>query len=364
MARPRTGQPLVVPFDLWPELEQSLWNHGLRPGHVLDDPVYAASLRPMTLRNARRAYGRWLSVLENRGLLQEGVSPEARVTPQNVRTFYTALREAGNVNNSIIVRFRDLQAALRIMVPDADFSWLTAPGGISINSRIPPTTQPRKTYHSRDLYEWGEGLAQEALLIEAPKRSAVQYRNGLIIMVFASRAPRLRSMAALQLGKHVIKIGQRYRMILTAEDTKTATPIEYDLPASLTRFVDHYLTLERPELLGDAQHDWFWVGQDGERLAASGIEQMVRRTSLRDLGEELGTHRFRHALGTIVPLFDHEFPASAAALLGNSSAVAQKYYNHGNQAEAARRFGDVLQQERQATADLAREAFRPRRGRP
>ena len=47
----------------WPDLDQWLWRTGLLPGDILEGGAYAEGLRPTTVRNSARGYGRWLAVL-------------------------------------------------------------------------------------------------------------------------------------------------------------------------------------------------------------------------------------------------------------------------------------------------------------
>jgi hypothetical protein len=109
--------------------------------------------------------------------------------------------------------------------------------------------------------------------------------------------------------------------------------------------------------LGRPDHGWFWVGQNGLRLSAIGIEVMIRRESRKRFGEAFGPHRFRHAAGTLAPISDPTRPGAAAAMLGNSKAVLQKVYNLGQQTEATRRFQASLTEERQRLRGVAERAF-------
>src|SRR5690349_10118846 len=90
---------LVWPVNAWPEIDQRLWRAGLEASDALD-PVYAESLSPVTLANARKGYGRWLAILAGAGELDPAVSPAARVTRARTKLFLRALHNSGNSNNS------------------------------------------------------------------------------------------------------------------------------------------------------------------------------------------------------------------------------------------------------------------------
>ena len=84
---------------------------------------------------------------------------------------------------------------------------------------------------------------------------------------------------------------------------------------------------------------------------------MLRRKTRERFGEAFGSHRFRHAAGTLAPMSDPKRPGAVAAMLGNSKAVLQKAYNLGRQKEAARRFQKGLLEERRRLEGVALRAF-------
>jgi hypothetical protein len=189
-----------------------------------------------------------------------------------------------------------------------------------------------------------------------PERRRIAYRNGLLVALFAARAPRLRSMASLRLCSTVIRNGATFRLVFEKEDVKTGRCIEYDTPAGLTTAIDRYITVERAELLAGQSHDWFWVNQYGEPLSADHISTIIiRLSSKRAFGEAFGPHRFRHAMGTTAPLRDPAHPGVAAAIPGISKHVAEKHYNRASQIDVSHKFHGSLRQDR---ADLRSRALR------
>ena len=73
-------------------------------------------------------------------------------------------------------------------------------------------------------------MMDEALNNPQPDKRRIAYRNGLLIAIFAARAPRVRSMASLRLGSTVTRNGKTYRLVFEKEDVKTSRSIEYDIP--------------------------------------------------------------------------------------------------------------------------------------
>lgn len=345
------------PTQDWPEIDRRMWTAGLRGGDILTGPNRAVHLRPTSIDRYARAYRSWLDFLRGAAMLDPLVPPMQRVTRENVIAFAHALRET-NSNATIIGICGALRSALRIMHPDADFGWITSPGGQSLASALPVTPRSVPAFHSKVLYRWGLSMMRKALLTGSPDARRRDYRNGLLIALFAARAPRVRSMASLRLGVSVIRSGDTWRLIFERDDVKTRRRIAYDAPASLSDAIERYITVEREELLAGKTHDWFWVNQYGGKLTIPAIKDMIRFRSRRDLGTAFGPHRFRHAMGTTAPITDPAHPGVAAAILGISGAMVEKHYNLASQADVASIFHASLRKNRAATQSVARREFR------
>ena len=348
---------LILHLDQWPAPDRIAWDAGRVPGSILDGRAYAEDLRPTTIRNAARGYGRWLAFLQKADPSALQHPPGARVTPQRVRLFLAALQAAGNTNNTIKARFWELRATLRIMLPDHDFRWLNYPAGQSLHAMLPTVLQPVGIMDIHILEQWGQEMMAAARDLPVSLRRSVLHRNGLLVAILANRAPRIRSLADLRVGRGIFHDGACYRLEFSAAETKGKRRLGYALHRSLITHIDHYLAVERPILLGMKTHDWFWVGNDGDRFGIRGIEGALRRASMARFGHCVGTHSFRHALATASMIANPTTPGTIAAVLGNSPAVVEAHYALGGQLEAGARFQDVLEQERAQTAALARQLF-------
>jgi hypothetical protein len=358
LLRGQYRRPVEVhePTGDWPAIDRRMWIAGLRGGDILTGPHRAVHLRPSSIDRYARAYSSWLAFLRGAAMLDPLVPPMQRVTRENVIAYAHALR-ATNRNSTIIGICRALRSALRIMHPDADFGWITSPGGRSLAAVLPVTPRSIPAFHSKVLYEWGLAMMRNALLTGNSDARRRDYRNGLLIALFAARAPRVRSMASLRLGASVIRSGDRWRLLFESDDVKTKRRIAYDAPASLSDAMERYITVEREELLAGQAHDWFWVDQYGGPLTVGAIKQIIRTRSRRDLGTAFGPHRFRHAMGTTAPVVDPAHPGVAAAILGISERMVEEHYNLAAQADVASKFHASLRKNRTATRSIARREF-------
>jgi hypothetical protein len=304
----------------------------------------------------RKGYGRWLAVRIAAGDLDQTISPADRVTRVRANAYYKALRAAGNSINTITARFMELRMALRLLQPetDAEFAWLTE----ALRDRLPPVVRrPIEVIETGILDEWGRQLMDDAAGLGTARLRSVQFRNGLLIAILAALAPRLRSLACLQLGKQVVCHGDGYRITLEAEDVKNGRWVEYDVPPHLVPYVRSYLADARDKLLAGRQHDWFWVNQNGGPLAEKGIQGVMRHASKARFGKSHGVHRSRHGLASTAARLLPGNPGVAAAILCISEAVLAEHYDKASTADAAAVFLDSLEEDRRETEALARRLF-------
>ena len=102
-----------------------------------------------------------------------------------------------------------------------------------------------------ELIALGERLMDEAEAATewSARRRAIRYRDGLLIALRAYRPVRRRNLAMMRLGRHLMKVGGRWRIVFGAEETKTHVPYEAVLPAALGPRLERYLDVHRPVLL-------------------------------------------------------------------------------------------------------------------
>ena len=322
-----------VKFEHWPEIDRALWTQNTASVSVFDDPGFGQNRNLRSIRKFREGYGRWLGYLTYKNLLDHAVPPAARVTLVAVRGYLALLQSIGNRDHTIIGRFDELEASLKILAPNDDFSWLTKPGGLPLRQRLPMRKRTFPIPHSRVLFQWGlELVAKSAAL--PPRRRQCQLRDGVLIAILAARAPRLRAITEMRIGRNLQREGDRYRLVLHSDNIKTHRAVNSLLPREVTAPLDRYLHVGRRELLGDHDHDHLWVGWDGLPLGEFGIEKRIRWLSTKRFGVAFGPYRFRHGIGTTAPQVDPSASGIAAAVLGITPGMVEEHYNRGTQWQA------------------------------
>jgi hypothetical protein len=358
------GARFTLRLDAWPARDHALWQEGLRKRGPFDSPyadarlAYASGLAAASIRKALKSHGRWLGFLRDRGMLDAAAHPLDRVTLPRLGQYFEALRAAGNADHTIVGYFAGLRSALRILAPERDSSFVSKPNGTTIRSLLPMRKRQFAVPDASVLFAWSLELIEAAQRTADPYAAAILLRDGLLIAIFASRARRLRAMAGLRLGRELRREGERYVVDLPLELVKTRKRDRFLLPAALDEPMRAYLDIARPGLLQGKIHDAIWVGSSGDPLTARGITAVVERRSRERFGITFRPHRFRHAIGTTLPLKLPEHPGLAAAFLGGSRGVIQESYNRSGQAAATAMF--LEQREREQAAAVEDHARRQR----
>ena len=273
--------------------------------------------------------------------------------------FSPSCRELRNRDYTIVGRLAELRTALRIMVPDRNFRWLTAPGGVSVRSRLPMERHQFEVPELKVLFDWGCRMIEEALALgrSRPRRRQVKLRDGVMLALAASRGMRLRTLTGLRLGVHLLATSDGFRLVLESEDLKNRRVLEYKVAKRLVPGLRRYLAVERMELLAGHTSDFLWVNWGGEPLALRGVDKRFRWCSEKEFDTAFGSHRCRHSIGTTAPMKDSGNPGVAPAMLGITVNVNEESYNRADRAHAASCFQDDLMEERRQTEALGRRFF-------
>jgi integrase len=159
------------------------------------------------------------------------------------------------------------------------------------------------------------------------KALALEYRDGLIIALLAVIPLRRRTLAALRIGRHLVKSGKIWSLDIPPGDTKTRHSLEYPISAELSGNIDRYLTQFRCRIPGAGAHDGFWAGERGRPMDDGTIYDTVRRRTRETFGFPVNLHRFRHAAATFWSRQDPANVRGAKDLLGQASfGTTEKHY--------------------------------------
>lgn len=329
-----------IPVERWPDLDRAAWQAALQPGDPFSPGGLAAHWRPTTRGLVARCYGLWLAFLEERGELGSGAGPGERLSRTAIKDYVESMQSHLRAA-TVTICIDSLVRAISVMTPNADITWLrrllqhlkrqTRDCKSKIN-RIRPT---------RDLYHLGLKLMAEAEAEPSlrPCRAAVQYRDGLMIAFLAARPLRISTFAALKLERHLAIRGDRYWLDIPGDIMKSGKPLEVPLPADLTPYLERYLAVYRPLLLGGDAGDNIWISQFGAPLSRFGISGQIRFHTREEFGESITPQLFRDCAATSIAVQDPDHVHVAAILLGHKTlSTTQRYYNQARLLDASRRY--------------------------
>lgn len=346
-----TSWSKCMPLDLWPAADRAAWEAALKPGDAFDVGGLASRWSGPTQKKTMLGWGRYLFFLYERNELDPMATPAQRITRERLRAYLVELQRT-NRGHTPQNRIQELGDALRALSPEGDWRWI-----LQAASRLRANTIPAQ--NKRERLRPVEELAAEGFsLIEEAESSpglsmlgrALQYRDGLIVAFLAFHTIRLRNLAELEIGRHILEAGEQY--VLRLPKTKSGRFHEVPVDPSLSVPLRRYLHQHRPVLLR-RRGRWYappgsalWISKHGSRCSADTFENVTRKR----VG--LSPHMFRSCAATTVAV---EAPGSIyiipAILTHSSSKPGERYYNLASSLEASRAHAAMLE-------DLIRELHR------
>ncbi len=172
-----------------------------------------------------------------------------------------------------------------------------------------------------------------------------------MIALLAYRPVRLKNLASMHLGQHVVEMGDRTWMLFGAEETKSRRPYEAVFPEALAAHLRRYLEHHRPILLagerggvpGDTNA--LWVSEIGTQLEAGALATRISMRTEKAFGRSIPPHWFRDAAATSIAIDDPVHVRDAHQVLGHAGlATTEKHYILAQSLQASRRHQAMLAQ--------------------
>ncbi len=328
-------QRLSIPFEEWPEVDQTAWQKVFTAGDIFDDSGQGLRLSNYSRRNLFFGYGRWLGfLLRNHPATLED-NPLVRLTPDHLMQFIEDMSD-GRKPITVYNAASHLYSAVRLMYPRADLDWMKAVVR-KLKSRAGRRSS-RPLFDSATLFDAGVGLMEEnrPRIVESP-RARQAFRDGLIIAFLAVRPLRRRSLAALRIGQHLQRVGETWTVVMRPEDVKNQEPLEFLFPEPLVDSLEFYLSEARPRFPGADRHDGLWATSFGTPMSGDALYDCVVRRTKALLGRPVTLHDFRRAAGTTLAIHAPEKVGAAQHLLGHRNpATTRDHYILAGNLEAGR----------------------------
>lgn len=350
---------VCVPVSEWPVACRYAWGEAHQQSELFDDPKPALVWRSATRTKVCKGFGAWLSWRGDCGVLDQHDGPETGVTPDTVKTYYDTLI-ATRAPLTAYCRIHELFLALRVMVPDSDWSWL---GKAANKARA----QARNVRFKRDRMQSSERLLDLAqqLMDDADTdpdlsdyKRALMFRDGLLILFLTHRPLRLKNVAAVTLGAHIVFQGTGAILSIPADEMKSRRPYETSLPSDLVEAIDHYCQRYRTFLLLLTHQDddatrqrnqaglqqALWISNEGRRLDHRSLYEAIRRRTKAAFGVSMNPHLFRDVAVTHMIRHSPEAALLTKDILDHATiTTTERHYNQAQMIDTSRRHADLIE---------------------
>jgi integrase len=193
-----------------------------------------------------------------------------------------------------------------------------------------------------------------------------------MIAMLAAAPVRRRNFTAIDVDKHIKRIGAEFWLTFNPDETKGHNTIREPLPRDLTANIEDYLNVYRPILLDRARRfglglktERLWLSEDGSPLTCSGIYQIIIHRTRDRFGEAINPHAFRHCAQTAWAMDDPATSQGGKALLDHASfKTTREAYERGVSLAAAEKYQATIDRRRCTAAPANCMGESGRRTRP
>jgi integrase len=220
--------------------------------------------------------------------------------------------------------------------------------GLTQNNRdrLRPLGDPETLRRLLDLPRILQGVADDDKVPGGRRRATAQ--TALALEILLNAPIRAQNLVGLELGKHVLKIGNAYHIVIPSEEVKNKTDLEFVLQGRSADLLDWYLQKHRKAGLGEMA---LFPGKHGAKskgATAYHIKAMVQKY----VGMEINMHLFRHIAAKI---YLHANPGGyevVRRVLGHKSMeTTTNFYAGLETRNAADHFAGVVAGLRSATLE-------------
>jgi integrase/recombinase XerD len=352
----------AVPLNDWPPTDQAMWQTVIADGDIFDGQGPGANWASSTIDNTRKAYGYWLHWLGINGLLSPPVDhPLDRITEERIKSYIEDMQD----NSAPLTRFvyvLDLLRFVQVAVPDRNWDWLKSVKNKLWARAVPSRDKVPLIRNSRDLFELGLDLMNDTSGITCrynPLQAEVQYRDGLLIAILASRPVRLKNLTSIEINRHLIRIDTIYWLVFEAGEVKNRRHIEVPIPGVLSSYIDDYVSNHRPLLMQDNPSDCLWISRFGGDLTCNSVRRQIKKHTEEAFGKPITPHLFRDCVATSIAIHDPEHVWITSNILGHHTLVtSQKYYDQSRMLEAGRHYQSTISDLHRTLKEEARSPYK------
>ena len=175
---------------------------------------------------------------------------------------------------------------------------------------------------------------------------AVRAQTALAIAIELAAPMRAKNLAGLQVDRHLIRSrpepGAVMHLVIPPGEVKNKSPLEFELPQDVVRFLDLYVKKFRPLLVTDGSSYLFPARKGGAKTPAQMAYQVKRAIKL-GTGLTVNAHLFRHLCAYLYLKAHPGEYETVRLLLGHTSlAITVRAYCGLERSDAVRRYDSLI----------------------
>jgi integrase len=332
-----------LPYEEWPATDRYAWEEAIEEGDILDGQGPAAHWAAATRRTNCQHYSRWLGFLAHQSMLELDVPPQDRVTKPVVRRYVDHLKSE-IAPRTVVSSLVGLKVMMKAMAAQVDWRWLADVCNALNRNAKPQKSKGPRMRPTGEIYAATIAELDRLLSTRMARRiERVAYRDTLMLAMLAARPIRLKNFSNILLGKHLVREGPTWLLVIPGEEVKNKQTLEYALPKSLDAYLQLYLDRVRPSFGPAATERALWLTFEGTALDDHSIHWRFALVTKRLLGVAINPHLLRDCAATSLSTESPAMARAAAAILGHRSfATTERHYIRANQLEASRTMNTTL----------------------
>lgn len=334
--KPRTpikapASRLALPVAEWPAMWRASW-----------EAITKEASRSQFRRRREGPTSGWSTSYRRR--VERGVSLLAgfiaahnrspSLTEDLIHDFLDDCADRGAAGKSMGMYVAEIRSAFMLLEPERDLSWLYVLAR-ELKAAPPVRDKAHRLMRSGQIQEGGRSLMRRARQRPLCTETALKFRDGLILAVWALRPYRLSDFAALTLGESLM-VNSGWATIVVHE-TKNGDGHVTPWPRKLLSDLQEYLQVYRPYLVNGGPDDGrVWIGRDGWPLTTGGLSRQVGDVTERLFGQRINPHLLRDCCVTSIVEADPREAPRASALAGHRDPrTTERHYQHASSFTAA-----------------------------
>jgi predicted secreted protein len=330
---------LSLKFNDWPAGDRRAFSAALDEIDEGNDIGLAAFWSKDWREAVIKRYGMWLHFLQRNGWLDPGSSPLARVTKERLRSFVKEIDDRVESETTAAYAL-GMSEALRVMCPNEKRPKYLKKAVRKLARLAQPSRDDRsKLVAPYQLYRAGLRRMKryQAAAATCPK-SALKFMDGLMMAMIVSKALRMKNFAGMLWNKNIKKNPlDMYEVKFAKIETKNHVRIRAELPRTLTKYIDFYVTIVRDKLLQKRESEAMWITSINTDMAPITLYYRFCAATFEELEKRINPHMVRKIVATGVAFAEPTAVSITPALLDHNNSRTQKeaYNLAGNIAGSA-----------------------------